>query len=286
MKNFLFLVFIALLAIAVLLFLFNPQFLQDIWLWIVGLIGVIISGIKKMIEGIADLFKSDEKSQENKPLPKTIKTNTNQIIPVETTVSTNSHQTSFADRDNRINELEQEVVKLQGELKKHNALDSFVGTTLTVIRYVDDGETTLGLLFLQDKFFCYTLEDTYRNVKVKEKTRIPKGTYNVDFNRNETGLTLKYRKTRSWFVYHLHVQNVKGFQGIYIHSGSTHEHTEGCLLVASGIYSEDAKSSIFNSKVTFERLYKTLKPKLDQGEKVRIKYIDENFMSHSILSNN
>ena len=174
---------------------------------------------------------------------------------------------------------------METQLQGSDLDDSFDGTTLTTLRYFDDGETTLGLFFLDGKFFCYTLEDAYRKVKIKGKTRIPSGVYNVDFNRNDTGLTLKYRKTRPWFHYHLHVKKVPGFTGIYIHSGSTHEHTEGCLLVASNITSNDTTRMIYNSKVTFEKLYKVLKQRIDNGEKVRIKYYDEDFLSYSVLQN-
>ena len=282
MKNAVIIVFVALAAVALLLFIYNPELLEKIYLWIIGLIGLIISVIKNAISGIADFFRDDEKDKrkedskaESKVESKQSETSTpSEIPPIR----------NLEDRE-LIASLETKISELENDIKNLKEEDDFNGTTLNVLRYFDDGETTLGLLFLDNKFFCYTLQDTYRKIKVAGKTRIPKGIYTIDFNRNETPLTLKYRKTRPWFVYHLHVKNVSGFKGIYIHSGSTHLHTEGCLLVARSIYSDDAKSSIFNSKVTFKELYTILKSRLDGGEKVRIRYFDEDFMSSSILKN-
>lgn len=286
MKHFAIVIVVALLAIALLLFLYNPGILEDVWLWIVGLIGVIISAIKNAIEGLKNLFKSDQQEVTSTKQAETVKTaSQSQPDLAIITQANEEYRKSISEYKTRINDLESQINVLESKLSSTLPKDEFNGTTLSVIRYFDDGETTLGLLFIDNKYFCYTLEDTYREVKVKGKTRIPKGTYNLDFNRFDTGLTLKYRKTRPWFTYHLHVQNVPGYEGIYIHSGSTHEHTEGCLLVARSIYSDDAKSSIFNSKVTFEALYKQLQTKLDTGERLRIIYYDEDFMNYSLLNN-
>lgn len=281
MKHFILLLIVALLAIAVLLFIFNPELLEEIWLWIVGLIGVIISAIRNLIDGIKNLFKSDSNKKAEAPHD----VSNEKQVPSQASEVTTQQKNELSNAQTRIQNLETEVSLMEAKLEASGSLDSFEGTTLTVLRYFDDGETTLGLFFLDGKFFCYTLEDTYRKVKIKGKTRIPSGTYNVDFNRSDTSLTLKYRKTRPWFHYHLHVKKVPGFTGIYIHSGSTHEHTEGCLLVASSITSNDSKNMIYNSKVTFEKLYKILKQKIDDGKRVRIKYFDEDFLSYSVIQN-
>lgn len=252
----------ALLAIAVLLFLFNPELLEKIWLWIVGLIGVIISAVQRCIEWIKSQFSKTKSADPKTPNP-------------EATQESEKLQAA----EKKITELETTIQDLEKQLKMEESGGSYDGTTLTVLRYIHDDETTLGLLFIGYEFFSYTLEDTHRDSKIKGKTRIPKGTYSLGFMRRDTPLTLKYRKTRPWFKYHLHIQAVPGFTGIYIHSGSTHEDTAGCLLVASSIQSNNTRKMIHDSRVTFERLYKTLKPKIDAGENVRIRYYDEDFLS-------
>ena len=290
MRRTIVLVLIALGLIAILLFVYNPHLLEKVWLWVIGLIGLIASAFKNLIQTLTDSFR---RTSEKKEGPHAAKNEIEEVVPRDNTLHKDVSpkekldQLSLIDHyETKISTLEGEVSNLRERLEAHSKEEPFDGITLTVLRYEDDGETTLGLLFVESEFFSYTLEDTFREVKIPGKTRIPKGTYKLDFNRNETGLTLKYRKTRPWFHYHLHVKNVPNFEGIYIHSGSTHEHTEGCLLVAKSIYADSVKSSIFDSRKTFETLYKTLKPKLDNGELVRIKYFDEDFLkSNPVYSN-
>lgn len=253
MKKFAFLIIVATVTIVVLLFLFNPQILTDIWLWIIGLIGPIVALFKKGFNSISNFVKGSEKP-DNTP-----------------TVTT-------SESEQRIKELEKEIVRLQQKIKNQNQTDEFVGTTISVLRYFDDGETTLGLLFLGDKYFSYTLEDTYQKVKIAGQTRIPSGTYNVDFYEVLTELTKKYRKTRQWFDFHIHIQEVENFSNVYIHSGSDHTHTEGCLLIADSILSSDEKRTIFNSRKTYERFYKKIKQLKAEEQNVRIKILDEGWL--------
>ncbi len=283
MRNFVILILVALLAIAILLFIFNPEILEKIWLWIVGLIGFIISAIRNAIKGLVGLFKKDE--EESTTTAASTKTDPSANLSVSSpqpastipATTTNDRTLVIQEYEDKINELEGQILILENQLKKVTEYDQFQGTTLTVLRYFDDGATTLGLLFLNDKFFCYTLEDTYREVKIKKETRIPQGTYVLGFNRHLTGLTKTYRKSRPWFEYHLHVKDVPNYQGVYIHVGNTIKDTEGCLLVADSINSSSAKRSIYNSRETFKRLYLTLKPIIDSEKPVRIKYYNEDW---------
>lgn len=91
---------------------------------------------------------------------------------------------------------------------------------------------TIGRLYIDGKYFCDTLEDTDRNLtsemdedyikeqKVYGKTAIPSGVYQVEITYSP-----KFKKNMPL------VKDVKGFQGIRIHSGNTHKDTEGCILV-------------------------------------------------------
>lgn len=155
--------------------------------------------------------------------------------------------------------------------------DDFQGITLSVLRYADDQTTTLGLMYLEHNFFSYTLEDSHHDIKKPGETRIPAGTYRVDFRREDTQLTLKYRQAYpNWFSYHLEVKNVPGFQGIYIHNGGDHHDTKGCLLVSDQLNAGEHKT-LTNSRNTFKRLYQYLENKLNKGMAVRLVVHDESW---------
>ena len=80
--------------------------------------------------------------------------------------------------------------------------------------------STIGELFINNKFECYTLEDIERESKVYGKTAIPKGRYEVVMtmsNRFKVVLPLLLK--------------VPNFEGIRIHAGNTASNTEGCILL-------------------------------------------------------
>jgi hypothetical protein len=92
------------------------------------------------------------------------------------------------------------------------------------------GDATIGTLWVNSEFFCYTLEDRVRVVrtgngyageKVPGKTAIPAGYYRV-----KTTFSSRFKKDM------VEVIDVPLFTGIRIHGGNTEEDTEGCILVA------------------------------------------------------
>lgn len=102
---------------------------------------------------------------------------------------------------------------------------------LLLHRFASLPEATLGALYAGDLFRCFTLEDEYREVKVPGETRIPAGTYTLAL-RTEGGMHAKYL-TRFPGVHKgmLWVQNVPGFEWVYLHTGVTPADTAGCVLV-------------------------------------------------------
>lgn len=114
---------------------------------------------------------------------------------------------------------------------------------LRLERFEHQTKATIGKLYVDDVFFCYTLEDVVRNVKVQNETAIPAGTYQVL-------ITWSPRFQRQLPL----IVEVQGFDGIRIHPGNRDTDTDGCILVGKS-YSEDF---ITDSRVTFDALYQKL----------------------------
>lgn len=109
----------------------------------------------------------------------------------------------------------------------------------TLVRKVFTDNSTIGELSVNGVFFCYTLEDKYRQVKIDGVSAIPYGQYEVK---------LEYSMHFGKILPRL--QGVPNFEGVLIHNGNTNIDTEGCILVGS------TKSTDFvgNSVVTLEKL--------------------------------
>ena len=104
---------------------------------------------------------------------------------------------------------------------------------LKLIRDTFTINTTIGKLYIDDVFFCYTLEDTARDegVKIKGNTSIPRGEYKVKLSRSsrfKRVMPMIYTESNE---YELKNKGIS-FKGIRVHGGNTHKNTEGCILVA------------------------------------------------------
>lgn len=105
---------------------------------------------------------------------------------------------------------------------------------------------TVGKMYIDNIYECYTLEDVVRKgAKVNGQTAIPTGTYNVIINHSN-------RFNRDLPL----LENVPNFTGVRIHAGNTSAHTEGCILVGT---TWSGKDFIGNSKVAFNKLFEKLK---------------------------
>lgn len=118
------------------------------------------------------------------------------------------------------------------------------------LKRIKFGDTfTIGQLYLNDAFLCYTLEDTVREVigepvsswKQYGVTAIPTGTYKVILS-----LSNRFKKILP------EVLNVEGYTGVRIHAGNKPEDTEGCILVGE---SWDGNTGfIGNSKIALNNV--------------------------------
>lgn len=132
---------------------------------------------------------------------------------------------------------------------------------LVLQRKPSRGHSTLGELYADGVFSCFTLEDVVRERpgepvsawKVKGETAIPVGRYRVT-------VTKSARFGRDLPLLNL----VPGFEGVRIHTGNTSADTEGCILVGSQIAGE----AIVESRAAFQRLFEAIEGELAAGEEV------------------
>lgn len=124
---------------------------------------------------------------------------------------------------------------------------------------------TLGDLFENDSFICYTLEDLVREVpsksvtewKVPHETAIPQGRYKITVTHSQR------------FDRDLPLLNaVPGFLGVRIHSGNTDADTDGCILVGTRV--SDDGESLLESRKAFDELFADIRMAIDSGEEVWI----------------
>ena len=143
---------------------------------------------------------------------------------------------------------------------------------LELKRFSSQSDTTLGLMFLDGEFECFTLEDEYRAEKIKGETRIPEGTYKVAKREVLSGLTKKYREKYPWFDFHFMLHDVPGFQYVYIHIGNDDDHTDGCLLVGDSVKSNrfNEDNNLTSSGPAFKRLYQ----KMSEADIINISVTD------------
>ena len=122
-------------------------------------------------------------------------------------------------------------------------------------------------LYINGKYFSDALEDPDRGltdtmsleeikkIKIKGNTCIPYGTYNITITYSP-----RFKKNLPL------LNNVKGFDGIRIHSGNKPQDTEGCLLPGFN----KVKGQVIDSRVTTDKLIAQIQQALNKGEKVTI----------------
>jgi hypothetical protein len=145
---------------------------------------------------------------------------------------------------------------------------------LLLKRFSSADESTLGLVFVEERFFCYSLEDQFNEPKIPGETRIPAGRYQIIL-RNEGGMVTRYKKRFSWHRGMLWLQDVPGFRFIYLHVGNKDDDSEGCILVGDGqVQNVTERGQVTSSVAGYRRLYEVIIEAL-LSEEVWIEIFDE-----------
>lgn len=139
---------------------------------------------------------------------------------------------------------------------------------ITVKRIAKKPKYTIGKMYLNDRYFCDTIEDTDRGLtsemsveeikskKVYAQTAIPTGEYDVMITYSP-----KYQRMMPLIC------NVKGYEGIRIHSGNTEKDTEGCIIVGKNT----VVGAVTSSRDTYRELFNILEHASKVSEPITIK---------------
>lgn len=115
---------------------------------------------------------------------------------------------------------------------------------------------TIGTLYVNGVFECWTLEDVVREQKIPGETAIPAGTYQVIVDWSPHFKTFLPR-----------LLNVPNFAGVRIHPGNVAADTQGCILV--GKYKDE--NTVISSREAFSILFPKISAASNQGEKVTLR---------------
>ena len=122
-------------------------------------------------------------------------------------------------------------------------------------------------LAIDDKFFCYCLEDKDRDLdsempmdsinarKVYGKTAIPTGRYEVIVNMSN-----RFKVMMPLLL------KVKGYEGVRIHTGNTDKDTEGCLILGL----TKGADAVYQSKNAYNAFMPIVNEALKNGEHIYI----------------
>lgn len=129
-------------------------------------------------------------------------------------------------------------------------------------RYKQTRNCTFGVL-TAGKEHCCTLEDVSRAVKIKHETRIPAGTYKLQF-RNVGLFNEKYKK-RFPRMHKGMIQlcDVPQYEYILIHIGNQKDDTSGCILV--GDKADEENDMVLQSEKSYKRIYPIIADAMTKG---------------------
>ena len=133
---------------------------------------------------------------------------------------------------------------------------------LTLKRIAIRPTYTIGKLYIDDVYFCDTIEDTVRDInkngkfdngekKIHFKTAIPYGIYEIKWTYSP-----RFKK------YTPQLMNVPSFEGIRIHAGNTSADTEGCLILGEN----KQVGKVLNSRATINKFYPIIKKACSKGK--------------------
>src|ERR1700741_2672586 len=125
---------------------------------------------------------------------------------------------------------------------------------IKLIRDTYTDNSTIGKLFINGVFFCDTLEDKVRAIKIPKITAIPAGRYELAMTWSD-----HFQQVMPLLL------NVLNYVGVRIHWGNYSTESDGCVLL--GRRSAGMKDFIGQSRTTYATFISKLKTAA-KGEKI------------------
>lgn len=236
---------VIIITVTVLLFLYNPELLEKVWLWIVGLLGSIVALLQQSWEWIKKKFGSFGVKAADKPNH-------------DTTVTPAAHSALNHDQ---------------------SGFSTYLNHKITLLRIQSEDDSTLGLLFYGETFCCHTIEDFCEDKPTH--CRIPAGTYHLSFSARLSALSDYPEKIKN-FQGHLYLSEVPaGLTGV-IHYGGLGNDLTGDIILTDITKNQDINELSAQSKHLYENLYQMVSIRLAQGDQVIFEILNENWFKEKI----
>lgn len=127
---------------------------------------------------------------------------------------------------------------------------------LELIRIEKGQNETVGVLTIDNKVLCYTLELPYLDNK-NNISCIPEGEYKM----------IKTDNTKFGICWQ--ITDVPNRLGILIHNGNTHKDIQGCILLGQGVGYLDEIRAVLNSRNAIFELMTLTKDLMTERIKIR-----------------
>lgn len=142
---------------------------------------------------------------------------------------------------------------------------------LLLQRSENNGNATIGRLYINQVYECFTLEDEPREVKVMGETRIPAGRYEIKLRTIGRLHEAYSKKFPDFHKGMLEITGIPTHTAVCIHIGNTEKDTAGCPLVGKS----QKNFTLQESTAAYIPMYKKVIKALET-ERVFITIKDEN----------
>lgn len=142
---------------------------------------------------------------------------------------------------------------------------------IRLTRLFQRARATIGALFVNEVFYCYTCEDGFHYEKIPGQTRISAGIYEIGI-RQGSPMANRYDKQFAAAGHSgmLWIKDVPNFEYVYLHIGNDADDTDGCILVGTSAGS----STVSHSTNAYHYIYKKIRQAIS-SEFVIIQVEDE-----------